>query len=85
MAIRKIPRNGGLMARKKKSTKSTKSVEAVDYPSGMGEWETKEGMRTLMRAQEITSNKSLMSKIKAHAKKESETAARVARLDGKLL
>lgn len=72
------------MARKKKSTKGTQEVVGPS-PDKFEDWEAQDCMRTLKRAQEIVGNKSLMKRVKSHAKKESEANARISRLNGKLL
>jgi hypothetical protein len=49
------------------------------------DWEARHAFDTLIRAHEITSNTTLMKRVKQHAKQHKERADRVARLEGKLL
>lgn len=71
--------------------KKSKQVKAPDYPlsetspGDRRDWEAEEGYRTLTRAQRITGDRSMMKRVKAHAKREGEMNARIARLEGKLL
>ena len=49
------------------------------------DWEARHAFDTLCRATEISSNSTLMKKVKEHARSQKERADRIARLDGKLL
>lgn len=62
-----------------------KSTEVAATPKMDEDWEARHAFDTLLRAAEITSNSTLMKKVKAHARTHKERADRVARLEGKLL
>lgn len=70
--------------RKRKMSRNTGVVPEV-AKTPQEDWEAKDALRTLTRGHEIRSNKGLMRRVGAHAKRESEALARVRRLEGKPL
>lgn len=75
--------------RKSKGRKVKADTDAGFAPSvsktPQDDWEAKDALRTLTRAHEIRANKGLMKRVGAHARRESESLARVRRLEGKPL
>ena len=71
--------------RKKKSKIQADAPVSVSTAGKEDDWEARHAFDTLVRAHEISSNSSLMKRVKTHAKLHKERADRVARLEGKLL
>jgi hypothetical protein len=69
----------------KKKSKSPLEAPPSTAMESKDDWEARSAFDTLIRAHEITSNSTLMKRVKAHAKAHKERADRVARLEGKLL
>jgi hypothetical protein len=69
----------------KKKSKSIAEAMPSTAVESKDDGEARHAFDTLIRAHEITSNSTLMKRVKAHAKTHKERADRVARLEGKLL
>lgn len=65
------------MPRKSSTTKTTPSPINAGYPEREREYEVKDALRTLTRADEIKRDKSLMRDVKTEAKKQIKTVGSV--------
>jgi hypothetical protein len=68
---------------KRKMKKVSKLSEVLPHEDI--NWRTRRDYDTLMEAQDIAGDRGRMRNVKSHANKQRERAARVARLEGKLL